>query len=331
MRILYFLENNWVFGKICNELIKFLHPDIDGDVLCWTRLYLAEEAALIRDKYDLYYSTPVGCFFLHATYGWPLEKCFAHAHSEFDLEDALHRFPPEYFDRLAGFAAVSAPIQQAAVQLGVPRFPTILPVGVTAKNYIRPMSQSVTRLGYFGRMHRSDNGKPDLKRGYLARLVAEQAGLEFYNRENVHFLAADRLYRNVDVVIFCSTTEGNPYTAIEAVASGVPVLGTPVGVFPAIASGGGGVVLPLDEEAFVADAVTWLHRLQTSPELYQHMSDSAVETGRLFDWSIVASLWRDEFNRVCRKDAVPQKMLTNAIDGSGITTVQIQAAQHPAR
>jgi hypothetical protein len=296
MRVLYFLENNWVFGKICNELIKFLHPDIDGDVLCWTRLCPTEEAALLRDKYDLYYSTPVGCFFLHDVYGWPLEKCFAHAHSEFDLEDALRRFPHEYFDKLAGFAAVSAPIQDAAEKFGVPRVPTILPVGVTAANYIRPMSQSVTRLGYFGRMHRSDDGRPDLKRGYLAQRVAEQAGLEFYNRENFHFLAADRLYRNVDVVMFCSTTEGNPYTAIEAAASGLPTLGTAVGLFPAIASGGGGVVLPMGEEAFVAEAVTWLRRLQSSPELYQNMSDAAIETGRLFDWSIVAPWWRDSFH-----------------------------------
>lgn len=307
MRILYFLENNWVFGKICNELIKFLHPDIDGDVLCWTRLYLAEEAALLRDKYDLYYSTPVGCFFLHDVYGWPLEKCFAHAHSEFDLEDALRRFPPEYFDKLAGFAAVSTAIVDASERVGVPRVPTIMPVGVTFANYVRPRSESVTRLGYFGRMHRSDDGKPDLKRGYLAQRVAEQAGMEFYQRENFHFLAADRLYRNVDVVIFCSTTEGNPYTAIEAAASGVPILGTPVGLFPALASGGGGVVLPMDEEGFVSEAVTWLNRLRSSPELYQHMSDLAVETGRLFDWSVVAPLWRDEFRRVCSKDAPTRK------------------------
>ena len=265
-------------------------------MLCWTRLCPTEEAALLRDKYDLYYSTPVGCFFLHDVYGWPLEKCFAHAHSEFDLEDALRRFPHEYFDKLAGFAAVSAPIQDAAEKFGVPRVPTILPVGVTAANYIRPMSQSVTRLGYFGRMHRSDDGRPDLKRGYLAQRVAEQAGLEFYNRENFHFLAADRLYRNVDVVMFCSTTEGNPYTAIEAAASGLPTLGTAVGLFPAIASGGGGVVLPMGEEAFVAEAVTWLRRLQSSPELYQNMSDAAIETGRLFDWSIVAPWWRDSFH-----------------------------------
>lgn len=295
MRVLYFLENNWVFGKIFNELIKFLHPDIDGDIYCWTRLCSTEEAAFLREKYDLYYSTPVGCFFLHDVYGWPLEKCYAHAHSEFDIEDALRRFPAEYFDKLAGFAVVSEPIWGASKKFGIARDPVALPVGVTAANYARPVSERISRLGYFGRMHRSDNDGPDLKRGYLAQRVAEEAGLEFYNRERVHFLVADRLYREVDLVMFCSTTEGNPYTAIEASVAGVPVLGTPVGLFPSLAKFGGGIVLPMEEEAFVAEAVAAIKKLQADHDLYRQMSAAAVEAGRLFDWSNVVPWWRSYF------------------------------------
>lgn len=298
MRVFYFLENNWVFGKIFNELIKFLHPDIDGDLYCWTRLCSSEESEFLRDKYDLYFSTPVGCFFLHETYGWPLEKCYAHAHSEFDLDDALARFPREYFDKLAGYGAVSFPIQQASVNRGISRSPALLPVGVTAANYQRPMSSEIKRLGYFGRMARSDHDQPDLKRGYLAQRVAQEAGLEFYNREHLHFLAVDRLYREVDVVMFCSTTEGNPYVAIEAAAAGVPVLGTAVGMFPVIAQAGGGVILPTEEDVFVAAAVTWLNKFMAEPAVYQQMSAAAVEVGRMFDWSVVVPWWREELSRV---------------------------------
>jgi hypothetical protein len=296
MRILYFLENNWVFGKIFNELLKFLHPDIDGDILCWTRLLSSDESALLREKYDLYFSTPVGCFFLHETYGWPLEKCYAHAHSVFDLDDALQRFPAEYFTKLAGYAVVSQYIKNASLERPIPREPGVLPVGVTAVNYARPMSTEIRRLGYFGRMARSDHDQPDLKRGYLAQRVAEQCGLEFVQREHVHFLAADQLYRDVDLVMFCSTTEGNPYVAIEAAAAGVPTLGTPVGIFPAMVQMTNcGVVLPLAETAFVEEACRTIRTLQANPALYQHMSRSATEAGRMFDWSNMKWLWQKEF------------------------------------
>lgn len=308
MRILYFIENNWVFGKIFNELIKYLHPDIDGDILCWDRLYATEEAEMLRDKYDLYFSTPVGCFFLHDNYGWPLEKCYAQAHSEFDIADALARFPKEYFDQLAGYAAVSPFIWQASLDAGVSRVSAILPVGVTTANYARPISKKVSRLGYFGRMHRSDvDGQPDIKRGYLAAQVAERTGLEFYNREYVHFLAADRLYQNVDLVMFCSTTEGNPYVAIEAAAAGLPTLGTGVGIFPAIASAGGGIVLPTDETEFVDSAVVAIERLKANYDLYFYMSNAATMTSKAFDWEAIKSLWLDEFYGVFSTDALKRK------------------------
>lgn len=291
MRILYFLENNWVFGKIFNELIKFLHPDIDGDILCWSQKYSSEETNLLKDKYDLYYSTPVGCFFLHEAYGWPLEKCFAQAHSEYDIADALHRFPRDYFNKLAGYAAVSAPIAAASDAYNLSRHPLLLPVGVTTANYARRPSSSIRRLGYFGRVTRTDHGQPDIKRGHLASFVAMQTGLEFYQRDKLHFLAADQLYRDVDLVIFCSTTEGNPYVALEAAAAGVPILGTPVGIFPELAAQGCGFVLPFDEDQFVATATEAIRSLQREPELYKQISERAVSVSRSFDWSVIAPLW----------------------------------------
>jgi hypothetical protein len=261
----------------------------------------------LREKYDLYFSTPVGCFFLHDTYGWPLEKCYAQAHSEFDIEDALRRFPQTYFDRLAGYAAISPAIREASIARNVPRLPTLLPVGITAANYARPMSTSLRRLGYFGRMARSDHDQPDLKRGYLAERVARESGLEFYQREHLHFLAADRLYREVDVVMFCSTTEGNPYVALEAAAAGVPTLGTPVGLFPDIANNGAGFLLPVDPEQFVAGAVEVIRQLRDQPALYQYVSQTAVSASQPFDWSAVAPRWKQEFARVCCKDAMTRK------------------------
>jgi glycosyltransferase involved in cell wall biosynthesis len=316
MRVLYFFENDWVFGKIFNELVKFLHPDIDGDVISWARLYSPDESAALRDKYDLYFSTPVGCFFLHEIYGWPLEKCYAHAHSEFDIADALKRYPRRYFDKLAGYGVVSAPIWNASAEAMIRRIPTILPVGVTTANYARPPSTKISKLGYFGRMSRADHNQHDLKRGHLARIVAEATGLELYHRENWHFLAADRLYREVDLVIFCSTTEGNPYMALEAAAAGVPVLGTPVGVFTALARMGCGIVLPMGAQEFVQAAVEAIQTLQLEPARYQHMAEMALRASQTFDWSVVKKLWLEELRSSCK---TPEKS-ANQVPLTGLLT-----------
>lgn len=296
-RVLFFIENNWVFGKIFNELVKHLYPEYDCDIFDWGKVQERENTDRMQQKYDLFFSTPVGCFFLHDTYGIPLERCYGHAHSDFDIVDALRRFPRNYFDQLRGYAGVSDPLRYVSFSHGIQRIPTVLPVGVTCANYQRQPPTQIAKLGYFGRMARKD-GAFDIKRGYLAQAVAERAGLIFWNREHVPFFAADRLYHEVDLVVFCSLVEGNPYVAMEACAAGVPTLGTRVGIFPDIAAMGAGIALPMEENAFIDSAVNIIRSLQNEPDLYARMCQAALEVGKTFDWSIVKRTWIHELQRV---------------------------------
>jgi hypothetical protein len=289
-RVLFYTENNWVFGKLFNELVKYLYPEYDCDILDWGKIQPREDTDRMQQKYDLFFSTPVGCFFLHDTYGIPLTRCYGHAHSDFDVVDAVRRFPLDYFNQLCGYAVVSRPLVGISFSHGVPRIPDILPVGVTCTNYRRPPATQIKKLGYFGRMSRQDN-KFDIKRGYLAQRVAEQAKLTLWHREGVHFIVADRLYHEVDIVIFCSLVEGNPYVALEAMAAGLPVLGTDVGIFSELSKAGAGVILPFHEDAFVAHAVEAIHLLQAQPELYRIMSQAAITLSQQYDWSVIKEQW----------------------------------------
>jgi glycosyltransferase involved in cell wall biosynthesis len=295
-RVLFFIENNWVFGKIFNELTKHVYPTYDCDIFDWGKVQPREHTDWMQQKYDLFFSTPVGCFFLHDTYGIPLERCYGHAHSDFDIVDARKRFPREYFDRLCGYAVVSEPLRYVSFSHGVQRVPAVLPVGVTCANYQRPAPTKIEKLGYFGRMARKD-GDFDIKRGYLAQAVAEQAGLQFVNREHVPFFIADRLYHEVDLVMFCSLVEGNPYVVLESCAAGVPILGTPAGIFPSVAATGAGVVLPMEEEAFIKSAVKTIQALQNEPALYARMCQAAGEVSKTFDWSVIKRIWLEEFQK----------------------------------
>lgn len=295
-RVLFFIENNWVFGKIFNELTKHIYPDYDCDILDWGKAQAQEDMERMQQKYDLFFSTPVGCFFLHDTYGIPLDRCYGHAHSDFDIVDALKRFPAEYFSKLRGYAVVSPPLSYVSFSHGIQRVPVILRVGVSCQNYAREKPTSVAKLGYFGRLFRADGGF-DIKRGYLAKQVAEQAGLIFWNRESVPFFVADKLYSEVDLVMFCSLVEGNPYVAIEACAAGLPTLGTAVGIFPEIVASGAGIILPTEEDAFIASAVKTIRTLQNEPELYARMCQAALELGKTYDWSVVKRSWIKEFQK----------------------------------
>lgn len=297
-RIVFFVENNWVFGKIFNELIKHLFPVYDGDIMDWSRYLSPEERLYLNAKYDLFFSTPVGCFFLHDQYGTPLERCYGHAHSEFDIDDALRRFPREYFDRLGGYGAVSAAIVQKSVRAQVSRIPTLLPVGVTAKNYRRnPARTGVTTLGYLGRKARHDAPTDttaadiDIKRGYLAERVAAATGVTLVQREQIAFSLVDQVYTDLDLVIFCSLTEGNPYMALEAMAAGIPVLGTEVGLFPELTLTGGGLILPTEPDALVHHATAMIMALQRDTRLYDLMRQAAAVEGARRDWAVLKPQW----------------------------------------
>lgn len=302
-RVLFYIHNGWVFGKIHNELIKVLYPDLYCDILCWSQSYSHYDLQLLNEKYDLFVSTPGTCFFLHTQYGVPYEKMVGMVHQDWDIFDPLENkhMAREDFNRLAGYAVICPLLTNISLSYGISRLPDIVPVGIMCSHYERPISENVTRLGYFSAPVRKDRGDFDIKRGHLAGQVAERAGLELVSTSGVNFLATDKLYNHVDLTIFCSLIEGNPYVALESMAAGVPVLGTSVGLFPALASGGGGIVLPFDEQAFVEKAVYDIAELKMNYELYAQMSMAAKEKSKQVDWSVLRPTWLSFLQRCLPK------------------------------
>jgi glycosyltransferase involved in cell wall biosynthesis len=85
----------------------------------------------------------------------------------------------------------------------------------------------------------------------------------------------DRVYADLDVAVLTSDNEGSPVSLIEAMASGVPVVGPCVGGVPdVIDAGTTGIVIPPGDAAAVADAIV---RLLEDPELRRKMGAAARE------------------------------------------------------
>lgn len=307
-RVAFYFEDRWVFAKIFNELRKHLYPAYDCDLVDWGAYLQPPASQYLKDKYDLFVSTPFGCFFLHEQYGIELRHCYAHLHSEYDVADILQLYPKarEYFAQVGGYGAVSEFLVECSARHGLARRPELLPVGVTAANYYRPPPTEIKKLGYFGKLHRVDRAvmEADLKRGYLAQRVAREAGVELVHHENIPYPLIDQAYKQVDGVIFCSLSEGNPYSALEGCAAGLPVFGPAVGVFRELAAQGAGVVLPTEEDAFVAAAVECIQQLNSTAGLLPVVCQHAAHIGQTRDWSGLAPRWRQAFDATMLRDTL---------------------------
>lgn len=302
-RILFFVDSEWAFGNIHNSLRKCLYPEYDCDLLCWSKVYTPETFKYLIDKYDLFWSTPDGAFALHRMYGVPNDKLVGLAHHDFDISNPVEKSraannsyigSPKHFADLRGFAVVGKKLLTTSLAYGVSRLPTVLPMGLHVRDYARPMSPELKRMGYFGRLERFDHRDFDSKRGRLAIEVAEQTGLELVApqfQKDINYLATSQMYRDIDLLMFCSLQEGQPCTAFEALAAGVPVLGTAAGVFDELAEFGGGGVLPYNERDFVAQAIEVIEALKADRSLYVKMHEAAVRTSWTFDWAVLKTTW----------------------------------------
>ena len=99
-----------------------------------------------------------------------------------------------------------------------------------------------------------------------------------------------------DVFVFPSLSEGFSKALLEAMASGLPVIATPVGAAPdLIANGVNGLVVPCADAAALADAVT---RVVPDAGLRESMGRAARQTASRYEWDAVNASFAAEIERV---------------------------------
>lgn len=293
MKILFFIENNWVFGKIHNELIKALYPDIYCDILDYTRHYDQETIHRLADKYDYFLGNIWGCANLN-TQGIPPSKLIGIAHGEIDLfyvtGDRVRDL--EFISNLAGFGVISPYLYDVSLKSDIQRVPHILRIGLNTELYRFQRQHPMETIGYLGCYERIENGR-DIKRGRLIQDLVTKSGLNLLHKTDRHFLEIEQMYKHMDLMVFASLSEGNPYTALEAFAAGMPVLGTPTGLFPELAASGGGFLLPFDETEFLNQGLDIINKLQNDRNLYIETCNNAIAFSQTFDWKALREHWID--------------------------------------
>ena len=296
-KVLFFIHNGWVFGKIHNELIKALHPDIYCDIACWNNQYTHKDFELFLKKYDYIMSIPYGCFLIHERYGVPLERTIAVLHQDCDVYNPVREGKKDWFDKLGGYAAIAPLLQNVSLSHGVGRVPSLLRIGTFQNQYPKNNSSELKNIGSFAKSQRIDQGY-DVKRGHLIDVIAEKTNLQLVKSESVNFLAVEQMYNEIGLVIFASLVEGNPYPMLEAFSCGIPVLGTPTGIAPEYLKNGGGKLLPLDEEGFIYKAVYEIEKMKADSSYYRTLCNESYEIGKSIDWSIIRNEWINYINNL---------------------------------
>lgn len=107
-----------------------------------------------------------------------------------------------------------------------------------------------------------------------------------------------RLYQSAKMLICASTVEGNPRVTIEAMACGVPVLSTPVGIMPeVIQEGENGFLFPRDAAALA----TKIRVLLDDADLQARMGDAGRQSVQQFDADTMIANYARAYHELIQK------------------------------
>jgi glycosyltransferase involved in cell wall biosynthesis len=106
-------------------------------------------------------------------------------------------------------------------------------------------------------------------------------GIQIRNLGYLPTSLALKSYRYLDLYVCSSDIEGGPLPVLEALASGIPVVSTPVGVAIEALSMGGGILVKKGNPQDLALAIG---RIIDNPSLYQRLSQEAVRVAESFAW-----------------------------------------------
>lgn len=121
---------------------------------------------------------------------------------------------------------------------------------------------------------------------------------ERINVINLGFTTADsawKAYKEIDLYVCSSDVEGGPMTVIEALASGIPVVSTDVGVSIELLKHGGGILVNKNDPENLAKAI---ELMITEPDYYKKQKEYTQKAISILERSIVYGEYRQMYEKV---------------------------------
>jgi glycosyltransferase involved in cell wall biosynthesis len=123
-------------------------------------------------------------------------------------------------------------------------------------------------------------------RGYVKRGL-QKLGVPFRHFVEEDYLRIPRLYQATDIYLITSREEGGPKGALEAMATGIPLVSTEVGLVPELVRNRNeGRTAASEDAGLLAEHVS---NLIERPELRRELSKNGVLRIQDFDWRKIAT------------------------------------------
>lgn len=136
--------------------------------------------------------------------------------------------------------------------------------------------------------------------GQLAKLFGEIKGennMKYHTAIREKFLIAE-MYQASDVYVLPSYREGLPLTIFEAMASGLPIIATPVNGVPyEIKEGVNGLLVEYGNVEGLKNAII---RILKDEKLAKKLSKNNVEKARNYDWDLIAERYMKVYKDVIK-------------------------------
>jgi glycosyltransferase involved in cell wall biosynthesis len=292
-KVLFYTETKWAFGAIHYGLSKELYKhNIIGDVLNWDLEYSTEEFQLLISTYDIFVTTPPFVLKLHRNYGVPLSKISAIAHGQWDILLAKHNADFDFYPHLHSFGVISNILHNKCKEWNFGLLPKVVETGINFDTYYQVPSNQLKAVGYGGTKETHNFFGEKIKRGHLVEQAIEGTELILKTHNYYNFLCMPAYYKSVDCVIMSSIEEAGGLPMLECAAAGRLPIGTPVGFFEENAPKGGGILVPIEENAFVEQTKQTILYYKDNPSQYINKCLEAQNYAREnYDWSKKIGSW----------------------------------------
>jgi hypothetical protein len=216
--VLLIVDVGWSTGTIAKDLAALSSWRVDLCNWCHYPAHLRE----LLSEYDA-----VVAFVLHTAYQWaPLKDHGVICCNDMTLE------PPDRALIGKCVGAVSPATLRSITKPAYKGGAYLTPGSARLGRFLRQESRPIKTLGWCGMPHNSvAYGGQDLKRYSMLEEIVKATGLESHvSRQDYGYEEMQQFYDFCDLFLCTSLSEGGPLPVFEAIACGVPVISTDVGL-----------------------------------------------------------------------------------------------------
>ena len=214
-------DTEWSTGSIAKDLRACLSRQID--ILDWRRYVQPDELERIISEYD-----SAAAFCLSSPKGWPtLAKHGVICCGKIEVDWIKSQ-------ELVGgcFGTVSYETYAELLKISSPKSIHYTPASARLSRFTCKPFSGVKTLGWCGVPASAQNfGGIDAKRFWLYEEIVKQSGLQSnISEQRYTYNTMQDFYHSIDALVCTSCTEGGPLGVFEAIACGIPVISTDVGL-----------------------------------------------------------------------------------------------------